>query len=234
MTGFWTWLQGPELWILVGFHVVILLILAFDMGVLQKKGHATSLRSAAVWSAVWVTLALAFAFGIWKYWGLWHLGRGEEGGIKAVEFLTGYLVEQSLSIDNLFVFLVIFRYFGVPDHLRHRVLFWGIVGAVLMRATFILAGAALLHYFHWMIYVFGLFLIYTAYKLVRSVEAEIDPGRNPVLRLARRFLPVLDSYDVPHFWVRRRGKWYATPLPLVLLVVESTDVVFAIDSIPAI
>jgi tellurite resistance protein TerC len=181
-----------------------------------------------------VSLALLFAVGIWLFWDRWHPDEPPQGGVRAMEFLTGYLIEESLSVDNLFVFLVIFRYFAVPAHLQHRVLYWGILGALIMRPTLILAGAALLNTFHWMIYVFGAFLLYTAYKLFRSVEQEIDPGRNPLLRLAQRFLPVQNNYDSPTFWVKRDGRWFATPLPLVVLVVESTDVVFALDSIPAI
>jgi tellurite resistance protein TerC len=227
-------MQAPEVGVLVGFHAFILLMLALDLGVLQRKGHIPTLKEAAAWSIVWVALAASFAFGIWKFWHLWSPARADEGPVKAVEFVTGYLVELSLSVDNLFVFLVIFRYFGVPEYLRHRVLFWGILGAILTRAAFIVVGAALLHFFHWAIYFFGAFLIYTGYRLLRSVEEEIDPGRNPLLRLAQRFLPVVKDYDSPRFWVRRDGRWYATPLPLVLLVVESTDVVFALDSIPAV
>src|SRR5205085_7141174 len=219
---------------LAGFHVAILLILALDLGVFQRTPRTISMKEAGAWSVVWIVLALAFAAGIWKFWDLWHPESEGQGGAKAAEFMTGYLVEKSLSVDNLFVFLVIFRYFSVPPHLQPRVLVWGIAGAVLLRATLILAGAALLAAFHWMIYAFGVFLIYTAFKLARSVEEEIDPGRNPLLRLARRFLPIVDDYESPRFWVRREGRWHATPLPLVLLVVESTDVLFATDSIPAI
>jgi tellurite resistance protein TerC len=229
------WFYSAELWILVGFHIFVILMLAIDLGVFQRKAHAVSMREAAIWSTVWVALAVAFGIGIWQYWHLWHPAAApDEGEQKAIEYFTGYLVEKSLSVDNLFVFLVIFRYFAVPPHLQHRVLFWGIIGALVMRATLILIGWQLLENFHWMVYVFGGFLIYTGYKLLKSVEENIDPGRNPVLRLARRFLPVIDNYDSPRFWVKRDGRWYATPLPLVLLVVETTDVVFAIDSIPAI
>lgn len=220
--------------VLLGFHLFILLMLALDLGVIQRRAHVVGMREAALWSTVWVALALLFALGIWKLWYVWHPDVPEQGSQKALEFLTGYLIEKSLSVDNLFVFLVIFRYFGVPGHLQHRVLFWGILGALIMRATLILAGAALLAAFHWMIYLFGAFLIYTGYKLLGSLEEEIDPGRNPLLRLARRFLPMVHDYDSPKFWVRREGRWHATPLPLVLLVIESTDVVFALDSIPAI
>lgn len=234
MSEFWSWLQSPEFAVLAGFHLFIFLMLALDLGVLQRQAHAVSMKEAATWSAVWIGLALVFAAIIWRFWDDWHPGRPGLGSVKAVEYLTGYLVEKALSVDNLFVFLVIFRYFAVPAHLQHRVLLWGIVGALLMRAGLILVGAALLSTFHWMVYVFGGLLLYTAYKLVRSAGHEVDPGKNPLLRLARRVLPVVDDYESPTFWVRRQGRWYATPLPLVLLVVETTDVMFALDSIPAI
>lgn len=234
MTELWAYFQTPEFLILVGFHVFVALILALDLGVFRRHGEAVSMKEAAIWSTIWVALALLFAVGIWKFWHLWHPETGDQGGEKAIEFLTGYLIEKSLSVDNLFVFLVIFRYFAVPPHLQPRVLVWGILGAVFMRAALILVGAALLNNFHWMIYFFGAFLIYTAWKLARSVEEEIDPGKNPLLRLARKLFPLIDNYESPRFWVRHNGRWHATPLPLVLLVVESTDVVFAVDSIPAI
>jgi tellurite resistance protein TerC len=234
MAGFGSWPPSAEFYVLAGFHVFVALMLSLDLGVFQRKAHKVSFKEAAVWSGVWVGLALAFALGIRFFWHLWEPGGADLGPQKSLEFVTGYLVEQSLSVDNLFVFLVIFRYFGVPEHLRHRILFWGILGAVVMRATFILVGAALLQHFHWAMYVFGAFLIYTGYKLLRSIEEEIDPGKNLLLRAARRILPLVDDYDSPRFWVRRAGRWHATPLPLVLLVIESTDVVFAIDSIPAV
>src|SRR5437870_4255313 len=224
----------PEFWVLVGFHVFVAAMLALDLGVFQRKAHAVSMKEAAIWTTIWVACALLFAVGIWWFWDDWNPGPQPQGGVKAMEFVTGYLIEESLSVDNLFVFLVIFRYFAVPAHLQHRVLYWGILGALIMRPTLILAGAALLNTFHWMTYVFGVFLLYTAYKMSRSVEEEIDPGRNPLLRIAQRFLPVVNNYDSSTFWVKREGKWHATPLPLVVLVVESTDVVFAVDSIPAI
>src|SRR5438309_7217006 len=152
-------------------------MLALDLGVFQRRAHAVGLKEAAAWSAVWVALALLFAAGIWRFWDDWRPGEAGQGSVKAIEFVTGYLIEESLSVDNLFVFLVIFRYFAVPSHLQHRVLYWGILGALVMRPTLILAGTALLNTFHWMIYVFGAFLLYTAFKLFRSVEEEIDPGR---------------------------------------------------------
>jgi tellurite resistance protein TerC len=238
--------------ILAGFHIILIVILALDLGVFQKRAHVVGLREAAIWSIVWIALALLFAWGIANYWSLWDPQNGAQGPEKAVAFITGYLVELSLSVDNLFIFLVIFRYFAVPEHLRHRVLFWGIVGAVLMRAAFILAGAALLHRFHWLIYLFGAFLLFTAYKLATAGKGEFDPSHNPVLRLARRFLPVVETYEAERFFVRvppssaasgvsddpgsrgHAGKWHLTPLALVLLVIESMDVVFAADSIPAI
>jgi tellurite resistance protein TerC len=221
--------------VLVGFHLFVLAMLALDLGIFQRHAHAVSMREAAIWSGVWVVLALLFAAGIWQFWDIWRPEETDQGPTKAIEFVTGYLVEKALSVDNLFVFLVIFRYFAEPPHLQHRVLYWGILGALIFRAVLILAGAALLAAFHWMTYVFGAFLLYTAYKMFRSsVEEDLDPGRNWLLRLAKRFLPLVTDYDSPRFWVRRLGKWHATPLPLVLLVVESTDVMFAVDSIPAI
>jgi tellurite resistance protein TerC len=192
------------------------------------------MKEAAGWSIVWIVLAFAFAWGIWQYWDVWYPDEAGLGGQRATEFVTGYLIEKSLSVDNLFVFLVIFRYFCVPPHLQPRVLLWGILGALIMRISLILIGAALLKTFHWAIYGFGAFLIYTAYRLWYSVEAEIDPSKNPVLRLARRFFRIADGFDTPHFWVKREGRWHLTTLPVVLLVIESTDVIFALDSIPAI
>jgi tellurite resistance protein TerC len=209
--------------------------LAVDLGVFNRKAHAVSLKEAVGWTLVWVSLALLFGFvGIRGYWELWDPQQPQAGPAKSLEFITGYLVEFSLSVDNLFIFLVIFRYFAVPDGLRHRVLAFGIAGAVLLRAAFILFGAALLHWFDWILYVFALILLWTAYRLARSVEEEIDPGKNPVLRMARRVLRFVDDYESTTFWVHRDGRWHATPLALVLLVIETTDVMFAFDSIPAI
>jgi tellurite resistance protein TerC len=222
-----------ETWIIVGFHVFILLMLALDLGVFNRKAHRVSMKEAGIWSAVWISLAGLFAVGISQFWHLWHPESIESAGDKALEFVTGYLVELSLSVDNLFVFLVIFRYFGVPARYQHRILFWGIIGALIMRATFILLGVAILGFFHWMIVVFGALLLVTGFRLLRKVEEDIDPEKNPVLRLGRRFLRILHD-DSPRFFVKRDGRWYSTSLFLVLLVVESTDVVFAVDSIPAI
>jgi tellurite resistance protein TerC len=223
-----------ELWVLVGFHLFVVAMLALDLGVFQRRAHVVSLREAAAWSVLWIVLALLFALGIWRLWDVWDFGRPGAGADKAVEFLTGYLVEKALSVDNLFVFLVIFRYFGVPATLQPRILAWGILGALVLRASLIVLGAALLGLFHWMLYVFAVFLIYTGLRLARPVDEEIDPGRNWLVRLVRRFVPLVDSYESGRFWVRQAGRWHATPLPLVLLVVESTDILFALDSIPAI
>jgi tellurite resistance protein TerC len=228
------WTLG-DLWVLIAFHVLIAFLLALDLGVLHRRAHVPGFTEAALWSLLWVVLALAFGTFIWFGYHWWHPEATPElCREKALEYLTGYVIEKALSVDNLFVFLVIFRYFAVPPHLQHRVLFWGILGAILMRASLILAGYALLQMFHWMSYVFGVLLLYTAVRLFFAVEEEIDPGRNPLLRWLQRFVPVEKSYASERFWVKRAGRWYATPLPLVLLVVETTDLLFALDSIPAI
>jgi tellurite resistance protein TerC len=210
------------LWVI--FNVFVLGILALDLLVLHRKAHAVSLREALAWSCVWVSLALLFALGVYF----------SRGGEKALEFLTGYVIEWSLSVDNLFVFLVIFSYFGVPPIYQHRVLFWGILGALVLRAIFIATGTALLTNFHWMIYVFGGFLIFTGIKLLFAGEEKIDPEKNPAVRLVRRFMNVTPDYHGQQFFIRKDGRLWATPLLLVLIVVETTDVIFAVDSIPAI
>jgi tellurite resistance protein TerC len=210
------------LWVI--FNVFVLGILAVDLLVLHRKAHTVSLREALGWSCVWVSLALAFGVGIYFF----------QGGEKALEFLTGYVIEWSLSVDNLFVFLVIFSYFSVPPIYQHRVLFWGILGALVLRALFIATGTALLANFHWMIYVFGAFLIFTGIKLLFVGEEKIEPEKNPAVRLVRRFIKITPEYQGQRFFVRKDGKLWATPLFLVLVVVETTDVIFAIDSIPAI
>ena len=208
-------------WIL--FNVFVLAMLALDLGVFHRPGHAIGFREAVGWSAIWVGLAAAFA--VVEFF--WH------GRAASLEFATGYLIELSLSIDNLFVFLVIFRYFRVPSELQHRVLFWGILGALITRGIFILAGVSLIRRFEWLTYVFGALLVYSGIKLLRQGGEEIDPEKNPVLRLFRKWMPVTDDYEGEKFWVRRPGL-YATPLVVVLLVVETTDIVFAVDSIPAV
>jgi tellurite resistance protein TerC len=216
----------PEtsLWLWAGFNLFILAMLALDLGVFHRKSHEVSMREATIWSLVWVALALVFNAGIFYF-------QGSEAGIQ---FFTGYLIEKSLSVDNIFVFALLFSYFAVPPAYQHRVLFWGILGALVMRAAFILAGAALLAKFHWIIYVFGAFLILTGIKMAIFRNQEMDPGKNPVLRLVRRLIPVTEDNRKDRFFVREKGVLMATPLFLVLVLVETTDLVFAVDSIPAI
>ena len=208
-------------WIL--FNVFVLAMLALDLGVFNRRAHTIHFREALGWSGLWVGLAASFAVLLY----FWH------GRAASLEFATGYLIELSLSIDNLFVFLVIFRYFRVPAELQHRVLFWGIVGALITRGIFILAGVSLIRRFEWLTYVFGALLVYSGIKLLREGGEEIDPEKNPVLRVFRKWIPVTEEYEGEKFWVRRPGL-YATPLVVVLLVVETTDIVFAVDSIPAV
>jgi len=208
-------------WIL--FNLFVLAMLVLDLGVFHRRAHTVKFREALAWSAVWIALAVIFAVVVF----FWH------GRTSALEFVTGYVIELSLSVDNLFVFLLIFRFFHVPPVHQHKVLFWGILGALIMRAVFIVAGVGLIQRFHWIVYVFGAFLVYSGIKLFFQEEAEIHPERNPVLRLFRRFVPVTKDYEGNKFFVRRAGL-YATPLFVVLLVVETTDLLFAVDSIPAI
>ena len=208
-------------WIL--FNVFVVAMLVLDLGVFHRKSHTVKYREALIWSVVWIALALIFAVVIY----FWH------GRTPSLEFVTGYVIELSLSVDNLFVFLLIFRYFQVPPGHQHKVLFWGILGALIMRAIFIAAGVGLIQRFHWVVYVFGAFLVYSGFKLLRQGEAEIHPEKNPVLRLFRRLVPVTRDYEGDKFFVRRPGL-LATPLLVVLVVVETTDLLFAVDSIPAI
>ena len=208
-------------WIL--FNLFVLVMLALDLGVFNRRPHSIGFREAMGWSVMWIALALAFAVVVY----FWH------GRTASLEFLTGYLIELSLSIDNLFVFLVIFRYFRVPGELQHRVLFWGILGALITRGAFIVAGVGLIRQFNWITYIFGALLVWSGFKLLRQGDAEIDPEKNPMLKLFRRWMPVTDEYVGDKFWVRQPGL-YATPLVVVLLVVETTDILFAVDSIPAV
>lgn len=213
---------SPLLW--VAFNAVVIGLLVLDLWVFHRHAHEVRTREALAWSIVWIALALLFNVGVWAWFGRDH----------ALEFLTGYLIEKALSVDNLFVFLIIFSYFSVPPKYQHRVLFWGIIGALVMRALFIAAGAALLHRFHWIIFVFGGFLVFTGIRILVQKESEVHPEQNPVVKLFKRAIPMVTTYDEAKFVVTRDGKRFATPLLLVLLVVETTDVVFAVDSIPAI
>lgn len=210
------------LWI--AFNLFVLAMLALDLGIFHRKAHTVSIKEALTWCAVWVTLALSFNVGIY-FW------RGHE---KALEFLTGYLIEYSLSVDNIFVFLLIFSYFSVRPEYQHRALFWGILGALIMRATLIAIGATLISKFHWVIYLFGGFLILTGIRMASQKEEGVHPETNPIVRLFRRFMPVTADYHQSKFFVKVDGRRFATPLAIVLLVIETTDLVFALDSIPAI
>jgi tellurite resistance protein TerC len=219
-----------RLWLWVGFNAGVLAVLALDLGVFHRTSHRVSLREAAVWSTIWIALSLAFG-----YWLSLQMGRA-----AGLEFLTGYLIEKALSIDNIFVFVLIFSYFKVPEEYQHRVLFWGILSALVMRGAMIGAGAYLIERFHWIMYVFGAFLAYTGVRLATREGHEVHPEKNPVLRLVRRAMPVTNEYHGQRFFVRLapagRGPVTraATPLMVVLVLVESTDLLFALDSIPAI
>ena len=217
-------METSSIWLWVGFNVFVLGMLALDLGVFHRKAHVVGFKEAGIWSAVWIALALAFNAGVWHFF----------GPQKGMEFLTGYLIEKSLSVDNIFIFALIFGYFAVPQEYQHRVLFWGILGALVMRAIFIAAGAALISNFHWIIYVFGAFLILTGIKMVFTPDKGLEPEKNPVVKLVRRLMPVTDRYHGQKFFARENGALAATPLFLVLALVETTDLIFAVDSIPAI
>jgi len=208
----------------VAFNIFVLMMLALDLGIFHRKAHVVQIKEALVWTAIWITLALLFNLGIY----FWH------GPEPALQFLTGYLIEKALSVDNIFVFLLIFTCFDVPLLHQHKVLFWGILGALVMRAMFIAMGITLIQKFHWVIYIFGGFLILTGIKIALEKQKEIRPERNPVLKIFRRFMPVSNRYENGKFFTKEEGRHIATPLLIVLLVVETTDIVFAVDSIPAI
>ena len=208
----------------IGFTLFIVAMLALDSGVFHRKAHVVRMREALTWTAIWISLALAFNAAVW-YW---------MGPRPALEFLTGYLVEKALSIDNVFVFVLIFGYFETPAAYHHKVLFWGIVGAIVARTIFIVGGLALLALFHWTMYVFGAFLVATGISMMVRKRGEYNPEGNPAIRLARRWLPVADRYADDRFFVVHEGRRLVTPLLIVLLAVESTDILFAVDSIPAV
>ena len=216
-------MSNQILWWIV-FNIFVLAMLTLDLGIFHRKAHEVKVKEALVWSFVWIGLALLFNVGVY-FW---------QGPQTALEFLTGYLIEKSLSVDNIFVFLLIFSYFRVPALYQHNVLFWGILGALIMRAIFIVAGVALIQKFHWMIYIFGGLLILTGIKMALQKDMEIHPERNPVLRLFQRFIPVTKDYEDDKFFFKRSGRYFATPLFITLLIVETTDLIFAVDSIPAI
>jgi tellurite resistance protein TerC len=216
--------MSSSTWLWIGFSVFILLMLSLDLGLLNRKAHTIKYREAAIWSVVWVTLASLFAGLVFYY----------QGSTRGLEFVTGYLIELSLSVDNLFVFLLIFSYFKVPAKYQHRVLFWGVMGALVMRLTMIFVGAALIQRFEWIIYIFGAFLVYTGIKMFRQEELDLQPEDNPVVRLVTRYIPITHHYEEQKFFTRVNGKLTGTLLLLVLVIVEVTDLVFAVDSIPAI
>jgi tellurite resistance protein TerC len=213
---------SPALWL--GFLFFVLAMLALDLGVFHRRSHEVGVKEAAVWSGVWIALALVFNLGVYFWF----------GADRALEFAAGYVIEKALAVDNIFVFVVIFGTFAVPAAYQHRVLFWGVLGALVMRATFIFAGAALLERFHWAIYLFGGILVVTGVKLLLQRHHEVRPERNPAVRVLQRILPITSEYAGDKFVVWRQGRRFATPLLVALVAVEVTDVVFAVDSIPAI
>jgi tellurite resistance protein TerC len=214
--------ESISIW--VGFNAFIVAMLVLDLGVFHRKAHAIGFREALRWSAFWISLALTFGVIVY-FW------RGAEAGLQ---FFTGYLIEESLSVDNLFVFLMIFTYFRVPADYQYKVLFWGILGALVMRATFIVTGVALIEKFHWIIYVFGALLVITGVKMVLDKDKEIHPEHNPVLKIFRRLMPVTRDYVGGKFFVMQDGRRWATPLMVVLVLIETTDLIFAVDSVPAV
>lgn len=212
------------LWLI--FIAVVVFMLALDLGIFHKNPHKISVKEAAIWSAVWIGVSLLFNLGLYFY----------AGSELALKFLAGYLIEKSLSVDNIFVFVMLFSYFSVSPRHQHRILFWGIIGAVVMRGLLIVAGVALINEFHWIIYLFGIFLIFTGYKMAFGKEDSVDPNKNPVLTFLenQKWLPVVNIFEEGKFFARHNGQWVATPMFVVLIVVETTDVMFALDSIPAI
>ncbi|MDQ2664869.1 MAG: TerC family protein [Gemmatimonadota bacterium] len=213
-----------NIWLWVGFIAFVLAMLSLDLGVFNRTPHVVKAKEALTWTAVWVGLALVFAAGLMVF----------VGNQAAVTFLTGYVIEESLSVDNIFVIVLIFQYFAVPPQYQHRVLFWGILGALLMRGLFIGLGAALLARFEWIFYIFGALLVFTGIRMAVKQDEEFDGDQNPVVKVVRRFLPLTPDYRGKHFFSTENGRRYATPLLLVLVLVEATDLIFAVDSIPAI
>ncbi len=224
--------QSALMWLL--FNVFVLAMLALDLGVFHKKAHEVKMQEALTWSAVWISLALVFNVLIYYFWDWMAPGSEYTNKQAALAFITGYVIEKSLSVDNVFVFLMVFTYFRVPSLYQHKVLFWGILGALVMRAMFIFAGVALITKFHWMIYLFGAILIFTGVKMVTQKDKKLDPEKNPVIKLFRKFFPVTNEYNGDHFFAKLNKRKVATPLFVVLLFIETTDVIFAVDSIPAI
>lgn len=213
-----------DIYVWMGFLAFVFLLLAIDLGVFHRASHEVKIKEALIWSAIWISLALIFNYGVYVFM----------GKQKALEFLTGYLIEKSLSVDNLFVFIMLFSFFNVSPKYQHKILFWGILGALIMRAIFIFAGVALITKFHWIIYVFGVFLIFTGIRMLFHKEEVVDPEKNPLVILFKKFMPVTPKMHGDKFFVRIDKKLFATPLFIVLLLIEFTDLIFAVDSIPAI
>ena len=218
-------------WFYAGFMAFVLAMLAIDLGVFNRKEHVVSIKEATIWSAIWVALALVFAGGFYQYT-LTKFG-AEVAKTSTLEFLTGYILEYSLSVDNIFIFVLVFSYFGIPAKYKHRVLFYGILGALVFRAIFIALGSAMMQ-FHWVIYLFGGFLIITGIKMFFTSKEEIKPEKNLLIRIFRKFMPVTHTIDGKSFFLRIAGRWHATPLFIALLFLEATDIIFAVDSVPAI
>lgn len=216
--------MGTSIFFWIGFHLFIFIMLALDLGVFHKKTHKVPVKEAVVWSAVWISLALLFNLFVFF----------EFGKIKALEFLTGYVIEYSLSVDNIFVFILIFSYFAVNDQYQHKILFWGILGALIMRGVFIFTGVALINRFKWIVIIFGGFLVFTGIRMLFQKEEKVDPEKNTIVKFFRRFLPVTSSMHGDKLLIIQKRRLYATPLFLVLLIIESSDLIFAVDSIPAI
>jgi tellurite resistance protein TerC len=222
--------MGISIYFWIGFHIFIFLMLALDLGIFHKKIHKVPVKEAIIWSIVWISLAILFSICI-------HLFIYPEPGVgrtKALEFLTGYVIEYSLSVDNIFVFILIFSYFKVDDRYQHKVLFWGILGALIMRASFIFAGVALINRFHWVVIIFGGFLVFTGIRMLFHNDAPADPDKNLIIRFFRKFLPVTSAFHNDRLFIKQNRKLYATPLFLVLVIIETSDLIFAVDSIPAI
>ena len=216
--------MGISIYFWIGFHVFVFIMLALDLGVFHKHTHKIPVREAVAWSVVWITLALLF--NLFVYY--------EFGKTKALEFLTGYVIEYSLSVDNIFIFILIFSYFAVKAQYQHKILFWGIIGALIMRGIFIFAGVALINRFHWIVIIFGGFLVFTGVRMLFQKETEVDPEKNAIVRFFKKFFPVSHTLHGDNLFVRQNNRLYATPLFLVLLIIESSDLIFAVDSIPAI
>lgn len=227
-------IAGISIWIWVSFLGFVLAMLALDLGVFHKDAHEVKIKEALTWSAIWIALALLFNLGLYFAWDSIYPTSEYTPKEAGLAFLTGYIIEKALSVDNIFVFLMVFAYFNVPAKYQHRVLFWGIIGALVLRAGFIAAGSAMLKHFAWTVLIFGGFLILTGVKMMAAKEKKLEPEKNPVIKLVRRLIPVTPDYIGQKFFTRIDGRLWATPLFVALVFVEFTDVIFAVDSIPAI